>query len=327
MDSVRFMALGVALLTAACSMRPFQRESVHCTMSPGDAAWSRGALAAWDLARTDILNLEAASEQPAIVFFDATCSYRGNGRRDWQAASHKGTVRLPDGQSLPPRVVSFAAPYGRDQRPFLAMALPTLWVADGVASELGIETLTAAVLVHEMTHTRQFYYFAPRLAEMTARYQLPNDLDDDAVQTRFEAVPEFSADILSERDLLFAAAASPDPTVSRNLARRAKARIDARRATHFVGNDVKYAELEDLFITMEGVAQWVSYRWLIHPRGGGRADLPATLAAFRRGGRRWSQDEGLALFLVIDRLVPDWRRRAFAKHPASALEFLAMAVE
>jgi hypothetical protein len=284
------------------------------------------ALAAWVLARTDILNLEAASEQPAIVFFDATCSYRGDGRRDWQTASHKGTVRLPDGRSLPPRVASFAAPYGRDQRPFLAMALPTLWVADGVTSEMGIETLMAAVLVHEMTHTRQFYYFAPRLAEMTARYQLPNDLDDDAVQTRFEAVPEFSTDILEERDLLFAAAASPDPTVSRNLARRVKARIDARRA-RILSAMTLYLELEDLFLTMEGVAQWVSYRWLIHPRGGGRADRPATLAAFRRGGRRWSQDEGLALFLVIDRLAPDWRRRAFAQHPASALELLAKVAE
>jgi hypothetical protein len=327
MDSVRFVALGVALLTAACSMGIPQRESARCRMSTGDAAWSRGAMAAWDLARTDMLNLEAASEEPAIFFFDAVCSYRGDGRRDWQAASHKGAVRLPDGRSLPPRVAAFAAPYGHNQRPFLAMALPTLWVADGVASELGVETLMTAVLVHEMTHTRQFYYFAPRLAEMTERYQLPDDLDDDAVQTRFEAVPEFSADILAERDLLFAAAASSDPSASRNLARRVKARIDTRRAMHFVGNDIKYRELEDLFLTMEGVAQWVSYSWLIHPHGGARADRSATLAAFRRGGRRWSQDEGLALFLVIDRLVPDWRRRAFAERPASALELLAEAAE
>jgi hypothetical protein len=41
---------------------------------------------------------------------------------------------------------------------------------------------------------------------------------------------------------------------------------------------------------------------------------------------KW-QDEGLALFLVIDRLVVDWRRRASAERPASALELLANTAE
>ena len=53
----------------------------------------------------------------------------------------------------------------------------------------------------------------------------------------------------------------------------AKARIDARRAIHFVGGNAKYAELKDLFLTMEGVAQWVSYRWLTHPRGGANGSI------------------------------------------------------
>jgi hypothetical protein len=116
-----------------------------------------------------------------------------------------------------------------------------------------------------MTHARQLYHFAPRLAEATARYQLPADLNDDAIQTRFEAVREFAAQVDAERDLLFAAASS-DESMARGLARKAKMQIDARRAVHFVGTDAKYAELEDVFLTMEGIAQWTSYRWLTHPR-------------------------------------------------------------
>lgn len=294
-------------------------------MSSGDAAWSDAALAAWELARSTVLDVEPARDRSLMVFFDATCFYRSEDGNEWQGAPHNGAVPLPDGNSLRPRVASFAAPYDRDQRAFVAMALPTIWAADRVESAFGLETLMTAVLVHEMTHTRQFYHFAPRLAEMTARYQLPDDLDDDVVQTRFEAVPEFAADVGAERDLLFAAAASSDDAMARKLAREAKMRIDARRSVHFVAGDARYTELEDLFLTMEGIAQWTAYRWLTHPRGGARRDDAATLQDFRRGGRRWSQDEGLALFLVIDRLVPDWRQRAFASSPARALELLARA--
>ena len=321
------LLVSVMFLTTACSGQTHRSGAAPCRMSSGDAEWSDGTLAAWELARSSILNVEPTREQPVTIFFDATCSFQREGGNQQQGAPHNGAVVLPDGNRLPPRVASFAAPYDRDRRAFVAMALPTIWAADRVESAFGLETLMTAVLVHELTHTRQFYHFAPRLAEATARYQLPDDLDDDAVQTRFDAVGEFASQIDAERDLLFAAAASSDDSRARDLTREAKMRIDARRAAHFVGNDVKYAELEELFLTMEGVAQWVSYRWLTHPRGGARPDDTATLRLFRRGGRRWSQDEGLALFLVIDRLVPDWRQRAFADSPAGASHLLAMAAQ
>lgn len=262
-----------------------------------------------------------------MVFYDAACVYRGDGTRAWAGAAHNGAVTLPDGQTLPPQVASFAAPYDHDLHVFFAMGLPSVWRAGGVESTLGLETLMTGVLVHEMTHTRQFYYFAPRLAALTAQYNLGDDLDDDVIQTRFEANADFAASVGAERDLLFAAAIAPDEAAARELVRRAKARLEARRAAAFVGENARYGELEDVFLTMEGLAQWASYRWLTDAHGGGHPDDAATLAAFRRGGGRWSQDEGLALFLVIDRLVPDWRERAFAPRPATALDLLSLAAQ
>jgi hypothetical protein len=86
-----------------------------------------------------------------------------------------------------------------------------------------------------------------------------------------------------------------------------------------------FAEAEDTFLTLEGSAQWVAYAWLAnHPLGAEIAPADA-LKGFRRGGRKWSQDEGLALFLVIDRLVPDWQARVFADQPSTALQLLAEA--
>ena len=324
---IRVSFLVLAFLVSSCALQPLEQAAEQCTMAAIDAAWSRAALSAWELTHRDILDLDEPRVRPTIVFFDRVCSYRGDGLLDWQRAPHNGAVALPDGKSVPPQVASFAAPYDSDRLVFVAMALPTVWRASGVQSELGLETLMTSVLVHEMTHTQQFYYFAPLLTDLTSRYQLGDDLDDDVIQTRFEATPAFGADIAAERDLLFAAAASRQDAMARELARTLKTRIDARRATYFVGDDAKYAELEDVFLTLEGVAQFSSYCWLTHPRGGARTDEAGTLSAFRRGGRRWSQDEGLALFLVVDRLVPDWRHRAFAARPATALALLALAAK
>jgi hypothetical protein len=45
-----------------------------------------------------------------------------------------------------------------------------------------------------------------------------------------------------------------------------------------------------------------------------------------RGRKRWwSQEEGLSLFLIIDRFVPDWPQRAFAPSPALGIDLLKIA--
>ena len=99
----------------------------------------------------------------------------------------------------------------------------------------------------------------------------------------------------------------------------------ARRARWFTGADAMYADLDDIFLTMEGIAQWAGYAWLVDPKGGGLSPA-AALPGMRRGGRQWSQDEGLAILLVVDRLSPGWPTRAFAPEPAMALGLLSAAV-
>jgi hypothetical protein len=220
--------------------------------------------------------------------------------------------------------MSFAAPYADHTRVFFVMALPSIWRAGGVQSELGLETMMVAVLVHEMAHVRQFAAYTPRLDALDRRYRLGDDLTDDIVQNTFRKNTDFVGAYETERDLIYRAAAAPDDTEARGLAGKALARMRARGARFFTGEHAKLSELEDIFLTMEGIAQWAGYRWLIHPRGAGIAPEVA-VPAMRRGGRQWSQDEGLAIFLVVDRLVPRWQARAFAAQPATAMELLALA--
>jgi hypothetical protein len=206
----------------------------------------------------------------------------------------------------------------------MAMALPSVWRTQGMTSELGLEKLLFAVFVHEMAHTRQFKAYAPKLDELTARWALPEDLDDDAVQARFADEPEFAASVNRERELLYAALEGDEQAARANV-RQALSLIEARRTRWYVGADKRYFELEDVFLTLEGVGNFAGHAWLVHAEGGA-VPPEAALRGMRRGGRRWSQDEGMAVFLVLQRFDPDWAAAAFGAAPKTALQLLAGAV-
>ena len=321
---MRKTGAGLALvlaLTAACAGAP--PETPDCALTSIEQAWIERSLSAWRLVRTERLRVDDEATSPSMVFFNERCAFEGAGGPPWRGLAHGGAVTLPDGKTIPPQVAAFAAPAADRSRVFFAMAVPSIWQAASVQSELGLETMLTAVLVHEMTHTRQFAAYTPRLDAHERR--LGSELSDDVVQDRFRGDAAFVTAYETERDLLFRAAAAPDDADARALAARARARMRARSARFFTGEHASLSELEDIFLTMEGLAQWAGYSWLIHPHGAAIAP-DAALRGMRRGGRQWSQDEGLAIFLVVDRLVPDWQARAFETTPATASDLLDRAV-
>ena len=113
----------------------------------------------------------------------------------------------------------------------------------------------------------------------------------------------------AERDALYAVAAERDEAQRRALARKALALAKERRARYFTG-DVEYlAELEEIFLGMEGAANWAAFRAAVHD--GGSSDEAIALMSKTRF---WSQDEGLALFLAIDALAPGkWQEKVFGE--------------
>ena len=82
---------------------------------------------------------------------------------------------------------------------------------------------------------------------------------------------------------------------------------------------------DDLFLTMEGFGQWNAYAWL-SDAGGGKMTSAAAETKMRGSRKWWSQEEGLALFLVIDRFVPGWANQAFAAQPSLGIDLLRQAV-
>jgi len=274
-------------------------------MSAPDLAFVESAKKTWDAVRAHALRLPRAP-MPQLVFFDETCVWR-----DGAGSRHRGAIIVPGGDEIPARVVSFA---GSDQgRAFLVMALPAVWRKEARHRDNPrLALLMRCVFVHEMTHTRQADAFTKRLDEIEAQYEI--EIDDDIVQTRFAERDGFRSAYQAERDLLFAIGRDGDREVAKAAVRMAR----DRRARQFIDDDAIYAELEEIFLGMEGVANWAAMRAAMHE---GLAPADAT-AFIRRDGRRWSQDEGLALFLAIDALLPQWQTRVFGANPAPVWSLL-----
>jgi hypothetical protein len=302
-----------------------------CTLSTADSTWISAALGGWHRIAATIPT--PPTKYPVLVFFDSLCVHRlepvsGAGAGSFKAegqsfalgsSEHGGMIRLPDGDSVPPRLVSFAS-RRRNGEMFFVMSLPAIWISSGRGPRADV--LATAVFMHEFAHTQ-----SPALGariDALIRRGLPESVDDDVIQKRFDSLPAFQHAYEAERDLLFESAAAPSRTAAVAAARRALALIDQRRARFFRRTNALYADAEDIFLSMEGSGQWAAYRWLLDLQGGAMRPDEA-LPFIRRGGRRWSQDEGLALLLVVSRLDPSAPRELFGPTPTTIIPLLRRA--
>jgi hypothetical protein len=312
-------AAGALLLGAAV---PAAAQDEPCRMEPADQAWLEESLAQWQRIQVSELHFTDV-RMPTVYAIDAHCGWQVTGGVVDAAIGTPhpdGRVTLPSAGEVPVGPIAFA--FSADG---FAMSLPSVWRAAGITSSQGLERLMTGVLLHEIMHTRQAAIVSD-VAEPAARAGgIGNELSDDLLQERFEKVPGYAAAYRAERDASFAAAAAPDDAGARGLAAHALHLMHTRRARWLAGRNGHYAVFDDVFLTMEGTGQWLIYRYFRAPDGG--AASPATaLENTRRGGKYWSQDEGLALVLVLDRLLPDWRMRAFRNPDWLAERMLSAAV-
>ena len=308
--------LGLLMITAPAS-------AAGCMMTKAERGWIDRSLSAWrHMERRMDLPRQAS---PTIVLFNQSCRFeRRAGRTAWLGEPHKGMIRLPDGGHAPAQVTSFAGNNEKTAEPFFVMALPSVWMAAKLPiarTPLGL----TGVFLHEFSHTRQTPALAPVFQAAERLHKMEADFSDDSLQEHFQRNAAYAAEAQDERDLLWAAALELDPVKARGLARQALAAMEARQKRWFVGPEAYWRAYDDLFLTMEGFGQWVAYAWLADPKGGGMSGEAARQRM--RGSRKWwSQEEGLALFIVINRFVPHWPQRAFAVRPALGIDLLREAV-
>lgn len=327
------IVLAVALVLAACTTTNdvASRAADACSLSAEDRAWIDRALEAWRFSAREVTGIGEVRNFQA-VFFDDDCVLTGVNAFDkaeraiWTATPHTGLVTLPNGEEMPVGVTSFTS--ADENRTYFVMSTPSVWRAGGVTNELlGLETMMVGVLIHEGSHVVQSSTYGGRIGALAERHGLAESFNDDSMQARFGENVEFAASIARETDLFFQAAAAPDDTTARRLAREARDLMRARATRWFVGDDVYWTEAEDVWLTFEGTGQWAAYQWVIHPRGA-NVSTDIAIPNFARRSRWWSQNEGLGIVLALDRIAgPGWKRQAYGAGERTILQMLDAALE
>ena len=324
-----FITAAAALLLAACASWaladrvPDLPEDQRCQLADDDRRWLAESLAAWQIALRDFLE-RPEQPVPQLVTYDSRCSYTlaapRTERRAWTVAEHRGEIMLPNGAKIPPAPNAFNAVTDSGHN-FAVIALPSIWRPVAPKSEIPVEVFLEGVLLHELAH----YYQSAVTPEISfpallKRMPATANISDDSVQEAFEKNSAYVRDYESERDLLFRAASAPTDAEARALSCVVLAALRERRARHFTGADAHWALVDEMSLTTEGLGQLVAYKWLTQGRG-----LASSLVLSKMRGPSWSQEQGLATFLIVDRLVPRWQRRLFSPSPATAEQLLALA--
>lgn len=350
-------AIRIGVLVAAALAMPLAAQAsvgetnAPCELSAADARYFQAMLDDWAAITGEIFRLPAR-HLPWVVMFDRSCAYHiaadtttrlgrttriltrarltfGGRPVPIRALPIGRTVVLPNGAEIPVSGLAFTAPYGegQEERAFFVTALPDVWANDPKYAEDSGDwaEFVRSVLSHELVHTLQIVAIRSRFESLHARFPaLSMKLDDDLIQRRFGARAEIDATVRAEIALLFAAAGEPDADRARDLARHALELLQARRTTYFADSAAAYSEMEDGFLNMEGMACWAALKLALRRQPSAH---PAEVQSELRGNRKWwSQEEGLALFLLLDRWVPGWVNRVLPPELASPAALLAGAV-
>lgn len=305
-----------------------------CALPPADSVWLTRAMSQWRQIGEPLLRIEPRPFPP-LILFDTECAYHVNPVERWNvtAAVHAGTIRLPNGRAIRPVGVGITSPTAGDTGVFLAIALPAAWRADprygASETRAGWERYLVGAFAHEMTHARMLPYLLPRLRVLEAAIY-PDTVEDNAIQNRFGHDRSFAQSVQTETDLLYHAATAPSASMRTQYVRTALALMRERWDRYYVGDLSRWSELEQVFLDLEGIAQWVAF----HVRWGGETGASRSpgslfdrlLRRFRDNREFWSEDQGLLLIVALDGLVPEWQRQLLAPNAPTAYELLSRAV-
>jgi hypothetical protein len=320
-----------SVLLAACASAsltthvPDLPQDQRCETAAEDRRWLSDALIAWQTALRDFLK-SADQHLPMIVVYDVRCSYTlaafPTSNVQWSPAEHRGEIILPNGGNIPPAPNAFNAVTDAGDN-FVVMSLPSIWRPVAPKSEIPLNWFLEGVLIHELGHWYQSAV-TPDISFPALLKRLPPsaNISDDSVQEAFEANAGYVRAYEAERDLLYRAASAPNEHEARAYTCDALDRLRTRRTRYFTGSNEHWAAVDEISLTTEGLGQWLSYKRLTE-----KHRLAPSLVQSKLRGRYWSQDEGLGIFLTIDRLVPDWQKRLFTRSPTTADDLLELACD
>lgn len=300
--------------------------------------WLNEWLEAWQTTSREMLKLPK-SEPPIMFFYDSIYVYTTsevsapegelfNGpeyfgmKLPWRRVVHNDTLVIPDGQRVPIQLMTFAAPL-EDNRNYFVMAAPDFWQNAGIESkEVGLETLLTGVFLHEFAHVNQLNGIGKRITELETKNKFKVEVSDDIIQEYFAADTAYVNDYNKDVSLLYKAVFSATDEDMKKLTEQGLSMLKKRQSKYLQTENPILVEMDNTFLTMEGVGQYMIVNWLVLPENGNTPFATAVEVA-RRKRQWWAQDEGLALFLILTRLSkPDWAGEIFSDKPKNIVELI-----
>ena len=319
-------------------------EPAACRLSVDNLNWVQGVLDGWQQIGEDARGVPSVPF-PWTVLFDSSCVWHlapaagqspggtvihtplsfASNRVDVRALRYHDTIALPNGLTLPARPTAMSSLSANGMSPFVVMALPEVWRLDGRdAKEQPADELLQTVMIEELAKSGRLQDLQRHLQALAQRHSLSLPIGEDTIQMQFQNAAGFREAFEAERDLFFRAVGESDERERDALASRGLAMARQRRAHYFTGASGAYATLEDFFLALDGAGQWAGYQF-VKRRAPSAAD--ADVLQFVRAKRTyWSQEEGLALCLLLEAMVPGWQARVFDPVPAPPFVLLEEAV-
>lgn len=293
---------------------------------------------AWKLVSKEFYKIEKV-RPVEFVFFDDKYVYststitikkgrsvKGNNlmnlKFQWKKELHNDSLTLPDKSVVPINLMSFAAEIPAEQKSFFVMPLPSFWNQAGVSSkELGLENLITGVFVHEFSHSQQMQNFGRKMTAFEKQNNYEIEFSDDIVQNIFAKDTSYLKHYKREIELFYGSI--KNNVLDKDLVKKGLLLLKQRQTEYFEGKYENLVEIDDFFLTMEGLGQYSMFLWLKHPKGG-NIKKEIAIEGVRRGGKWWSQDEGFALFLILDKLTEpkDWVKDMFGDKTESVIDLI-----
>lgn len=296
--------------------------------------------AAWKLVSKDIYKVDRV-RPVEFVFFDDQYVYstssttikngkyvRGcnllNLTLGWKKELHHDRIILPDGSKISIRLMSFAAeiPH-KNGRSFFVMPLPAYWAKSGITSkELGLKNLITGVFIHEFSHSQQMQNFGIKMTQFEKQHNYGVEFSDDIVQNLFQEDSSYLS--IYNQEVSYFYQSTQNQSLDKASVKNGFNLMAQRQGRYFKDKYLSLKEIDHFFLTMEGLGQYSMYLWLIHPKGG-NIKKETAIEGVRRTKKWWSQDEGFALFLILDKSAntSTWAKDMFGNKTESVIDLIA----
>ncbi len=345
MKQIFYSWLCLGILIACKSNESSGRQPFNAEDQASELEWLHEWIDAWEFMVKEVLKLPQ-EKAPLMLFYDDTYVYTTSDisapqgqsfegpayfseKLPWEKQTHNDTLTLPDAQKVPVQLMTFAAPSEKQGvESFFVMAAPSFWKNAGIDSEeVGLEKMLRGVFLHEFAHTRQMNGIGRIITEYERNYSFDYEVSDDLIQDYFADDSAYVKKFREEVEVFYSAVLTEDEAVMRNLAQQGMRMLKERQEKYLSEEHQRLAAVDNVFLTMEGIGQYMIVSYLQSPKGGNISKDTAIKVA-RRGKSWWSQDEGLALVLLYERLNPnpDWKI-LFRENPADIVTLIETALK